>query len=331
MPQNKYAFARYRVIDRLLQSGHLVTTTDIVEACTKQMGTTVSPRQIQHDINYMRGDTPFGYGAPIDSSKKGHRYTEHFTLDQFQLSKEELSVLEIAASLIYQFRGLGFLKHIASAIEKVKWGVAMTGKVAPKNSLYNKVRPESVNGLAWQAHFPIVLEALEGDQKVEIEYQKFNDEKPTSRTVHPYLLKEYLNRWYLVGYCEKQKALRSFGLDRIHNVRVLDEAIPKNADPFDPEEYYKSTFGVTGSSGTPSKIVLEFKKAAGKYVLTLPLHDSQEVLLNEKECIRVSIVVYPTIEVYMKILSYGDEVKVVSPPEVVDEIKRRLTAAYKQY
>jgi predicted DNA-binding transcriptional regulator YafY len=331
MPQNKYPFARYRVIDRLLRSGKPVTSREMLEACLEEMGTTVTQRQIQMDIDSMMADPPFGFSAPIQKYKKAYFYSEEFSLDHFQLSKEELASLEVAASLIYQFRELGFLQHISTAIEKVKWGVSMTGKISPKDHLYSKVRPETVEGLAWQAHFPIVLEGLDGHQKLRLEYRKFEDEESTIRVVHPYLLKEYLNRWYLVGYCEKRHALRSFGLDRIQSVAVLDERFAADETGFDPEEYYKSTFGVTGSSGSPVEIILDFKPIAGKYILTVPLHSSQKELSSDNGRTRVSIFVYPTIEVYMKILSYGDEVHVVGPTAVVEEIGRRLKRAGEQY
>lgn len=333
MPLNKYPFARHRVIDRLLGTRDFVKTKEMVEACLRELNTKVTQRTIENDLDFMMADPPVGYGAPIenDSSRKAYYYREAFSLNHFKLNKDELAVLELSASLIYQFRDLGFLKHVSTAIEKVKWGVSMTGKAGAGESLAAKVRPETVDGLEWQHFFATAMNALEGHFKLRLEYQKFDDEESSHRIVHPYLLKEYQNRWYLVGYCEYRKTLRSFGLDRVISMDVIDETLPEPIVNFDPDTYYQHVFGVTASPDPPVEILLEFKAKAGKYIQTVPLHGSQKVLAQTTDTLLISINVYPTYEVFQKILSYGSEVRVLGPKSVIKKIKRSLTAAAKQY
>jgi hypothetical protein len=65
MPQNKFAHARYAVIDELLQKNHYVKTSQMADTCRRNLGYDVSQRTIQLDMHSMKHDTFLGLFAPI--------------------------------------------------------------------------------------------------------------------------------------------------------------------------------------------------------------------------------------------------------------------------
>lgn len=103
MPQNKFALARYQIIDTLLRKNEYVKTSFMAEQCSCKTGYSVSQRTIQMDVEAMKSDTFLAYYAPIDydSKRKAYFYKDQsYSLQPFSLTKEEVSLLEgLAATL----------------------------------------------------------------------------------------------------------------------------------------------------------------------------------------------------------------------------------------
>ena len=97
MPQNKFAIARYAVIDELLKKNTYVKTAVIAETCKRNLGYAVSQRTIQLDLNSMKNDTFLGFFAPIDycSKRKAYFYKDSdYQFGYQQLNLTELDLLE---------------------------------------------------------------------------------------------------------------------------------------------------------------------------------------------------------------------------------------------
>jgi predicted DNA-binding transcriptional regulator YafY len=143
-------------------------------------------------------------------------------------------------------------------------------------------------------------------------------------------LKEYQNRWYVVGIIGDSEDFRTFGIDRIEGLKIIPETFKVNPK-LNPAEMFERTIGLVYSIGTPQKVVLSFTPTQGRYIKTLPLHASQEILVdNEKEC-RISLYVIPNYELNQEILKHGNAVKVIEPKWLADEIKGILKDALNNY
>ncbi|MCC8019245.1 MAG: hypothetical protein LIO85_05675 [Rikenellaceae bacterium] len=97
MPQNKFALARYRVIDSLLRKNDYVKTLLMQEECIRRTGFAVTMRTIQLDIETMRNDDFLGYYSPIGycRRRKAYYYTDaSYSLVAFCFSEEEILLLE---------------------------------------------------------------------------------------------------------------------------------------------------------------------------------------------------------------------------------------------
>ena len=114
-----------------------------------------------------------------------------------------------------------------------------------------------------------------------------------------------------------------------HNYTIGNKTFERDIDI---QEIHKHCFGVSVAKDyKPQKIVLSFSPVAGKYVKSLPWHDSQKILIDNDKELRISLYVYPTDDFKIELLSYGNEVKVFEPQGLSDEIKQTYKDALKQY
>ena len=175
---------------------------------------------------------------------------------------------------------------------------------------------------------PYIVSALEKKLKIEFDYTRFGGKMKNWKVI-PLLLKEDKHMWYLIGKIQDGDGPITFALDRIGNLKILTEIFVY--EEFDPDEYFKHSFGVTVASEDPMEVVISFKPYQGNYIKTLPIHATQKELISNKKEYRVSVKVKPSYEFYSKILSYGPDAKIVSPKEIADEVKTRLENALKEY
>ncbi len=98
MPQNKFALARYRLIDELLRKRECVKTMEIVETCQDQLGFKVTARTIQMDMDALQNDPFLGCFLPICycNRRKAYYYSEEpgEIFLALRLSEEEFALLQ---------------------------------------------------------------------------------------------------------------------------------------------------------------------------------------------------------------------------------------------
>lgn len=174
-------------------------------------------------------------------------------------------------------------------------------------------------------HLSNILKAIKQSLLISFSYIKFTKEGRSERVIEPLGLKEYRNRWYILGKDKEDQQIKNFGLDRIQDLQIKKDKFEMPKD-FSLTEYYKHSFGVNRPvDGKPAKIILSFKPYQGKYIKTLPLHHSQEVLIDNEKEFRVSLYIYPTYDFWLEIQSMGDTAKVLEPKnlkELVEEMSK---------
>ncbi len=176
-----------------------------------------------------------------------------------------------------------------------------------------------------------LLHAIRNKLQVNFRYQKFVDDFPQDRTLEPYALKEAKYRWYVIGLDIQDRKMKSFSLDRMKSLDITRKNF-RYPMKFDAESFYKNSFGIiTPEKGSPSEVVLSFKPLQGKFIKTLPLHPSQEILVDNDRELRVKLSVYLTHDLLMEILSMGENVKVIKPVKLVRQVKSALQEALAAY
>lgn len=180
-------------------------------------------------------------------------------------------------------------------------------------------------------HLTAVMEAMTEGQKLRISYMKYTSSQAESLTLHPYAVKEFAKRWYLVAHCEERNALRVYGLDRIMGLEVIDGKF-KMPSGFDVDELFATSFGTYIPEGKAELITFRTTAKEARFLRDLPLHASQEELKgSDKEHVTFSIFVYPNESLIMEFCKHGSRLEVLSPESLRHEVAEQLRAAADLY
>lgn len=339
MSLHKHALIRYRIIDAKLRSKAkpYPTIEELRSACEDSLfgsdwGDHISMSTIEKDFYAMRNNTELGFFAPIKYSKAqgGYYYTdENYTIHNIPLKGEDIDAIKFASNTLMSFRESPMFNQFRFAIEKIFDRLNIAND-AQDDRLDKLVQFDQVPHYSGQQHLSGLYKAVKDYHQIVIRYKKFGQEVGAERLVHPYLLKEYKHRWYLLGKDPKKDRLVTFSLDRIETLRLLEDDFVMDVH-FNPELFFQHSFGITQIDSAPQDVILEFPLHQKGYLTTQPLHSSQIISQVDDEQLVVKLQVYITYELVERILGYGKNVKVKAPNELVTQIKNHYQEALKYY
>jgi predicted DNA-binding transcriptional regulator YafY len=180
-------------------------------------------------------------------------------------------------------------------------------------------------------HLYGLLHAIKNKLQIQFTYQKFWDEEISQRIVEPYALKEFKNRWYIVANDCKDSNIKSFSLDRLTNLEITGQNY-LYPDNYCIERSYRYCFGIISPNGLkPQEIILSFDPFQGKYIKTLPLHRTQQIIVDNDEELKIKLKLCITHDLLMELISFGDNLKVIEPKSLVDQIMQAHESAFRQY
>ncbi|HRH02374.1 MAG TPA: WYL domain-containing protein [Bacteroidia bacterium] len=334
MAKSKEQFLRFRIIDSELRRKDWVKTSEIKEKIEDFLGETVEIRTIQKDIESLKNDSRLGFDAPIeyDNRKKAYKYTDkNFSILNFNLKDAELNALTFYASSINLYRDYGIFKDFSSAIQKVVDAVSLGSKLKDNTDSSLIIQTDNSRDVKGSNFLTSIVQSIIGCLLIKFDYRKFNDKAVKQWNFRPHLLKEYRNRWYIIGY-DLDNKVRTFALDRIDNLVLTDESFTKSAD-FDHNLYFKHSFGINRADGKKViRIILKYTTQQASYIESLSIHPTQRIIKKSKSgSLTISIDVVPSYELYEYLLGQGESVKIISPKSLATEIKDRLKRASQQY
>lgn len=170
-----------------------------------------------------------------------------------------------------------------------------------------------------------ILNAIKDRKIITFDYYKFEDDDTTQRRVAPYALKEFKYRWYIVAKDLKAEQVKIFALDRISSLETTRNVFLYPED-FQVSDYFKYSFGITvgNKSDTPQEIILSFNALQGKYVKTLPLHESQQIILDAPNELQIKLQLKINIDFIIELLSFGANVKVLQPASLAQQLMQTV-------
>lgn len=331
MPVNKYALLRYRIIDRCLTNSAkpYPSREDLREACEEALygsgGDAISLSTIDKDIWAMKNEGELGYYAPIAFSRVhgGYHYTDpEYAISDMSLGDEDLQALRFAVATLDQFKEVPLFQQYESAIEKIISRVNISAR-PDEEALERYIQFEKSTVSKGREYLGLLLEAIRKRKAISIEYRKFQDNSIKKYELHPYLLKEYGNRWYLISWNTERKAIATFGLERMESIKTLKEVFKVN-ESFNEDVIFKYSIGITEGQAAPMDVLLSFSGYAGRFVISQPIHSSQEVVKESKDEIQIRLRVCATEELYSFILGQGAAVAVLEPKSLKAEIQKRV-------
>ncbi len=335
MATNKNALIRYRTIDKCLQNrSRKWTLNDLIDACSDALyeyegkDTNVSKRTVQLDIQMMRSNK-LGYNAPIITyERKYYTYeSEDYTITEIPITGIDMDILTESVEMLSQFKDFSLFSELSGIIQKLEDKIYRESK-----SLTPIIHMEKNDNLKGLEHLDTLYQAILKRIAVKLNYQSFKSRKSNQLTFLAYILKEYNNRWFVVGRKEGSDNILTLALDRIENIE-LDLSIDYTIEAFDANTYYKDTYGVTVlNDSSLIGIEMEIDKANAPYVLTKPFHHSQRLVTRyDNGSILISIKVHHNYEIERLILGFGAGIKVIKPRKLRSRIKAHLSKALALY
>ena len=357
MPANKNALTRYYILDSLLANRHhnysskelcQLVNEKLEELKTseemKKKEAAVSLRTIQDDLHYLEFG-PFlaeieHYQIDVPSQKNPyktvkktcHRYADpSYSIFKKEMTEDEKYLLAEALSLLGQFDGLPNLEGLEALRKSLNVKTDRQIISFTKNPLENSTLLGEL------------FTAISQQQVVELHYHRFDtpDEERTV-TLHPYLLKEYNRRWYLIAAAESGKLL-NFALDRIDKVVPLPSHVYVPYDG-DLNERFEDIVGVTLNEDKDLQTIVFWVSNRSKdYVATKPIHESQRNIRGERE--KELHEKYPTLcegrffsidcienyELTRELTSFGKDLIVLSPQNIVEQVQQRILEMQNEY
>ena len=146
-----------------------------------------------------------------------------------------------------------------------------------------------------------VIEAMRDGLELELYYQSYWYEEPSTYTLQPYCIKVFKQRWYVIGFCKERNNIRTFSLDRIQQLTTLDTKFIYPKD-FDPEAYF-ADYGMHV-----------------QYIRALPLHHSQCEIETTEDYSIFEYRMKPTLDFRQELLSRGADVEVLVPLSFREEM-----------
>ena len=322
MATNKNALRRYIIIDRCIRNNMAPFPSRhfLQQKISEELWEDISLPQIDKDINALKEE----HDAPIAYHRihKGYHYTDNHYSFRNSISDEDLWILDFAAAAVQVYGHTDINEKFLHISDRLHTG---TNKGRDKEArATGSIQIEgSTTKSGYQWLFDLYLH-IHQSQAVKIDYNPFGREA-SKHTISPYLLKQYQNRWYLVGYSKERKRTQVFALDRINKMSLAKEHYLLDPE-FDRQSFFEYSFGVHHAHGQqPEKVQLLFNTRQRPYLLSLPLHHSQKVLADNKNGLLMQIEIFckGNNDFLGKILSYGDEVEVISPQYLKQEIKEK--------
>lgn len=208
---------------------------------------------------------------------------------------------------------------------------AMNGLLQDCQGLRDRVMCEEVPSR--NEYLMEVLEAMKENHVVELTYKDYYDKASRQVELQPYLVRLFRQRWYVVGkVCHAD--IRRFSLDRILHLDITDQRfkLPRN---FSADAYFEDAFGIIVE---PEEYDVESIRLKAydinhrrEYLRSLPLHHSQREVEQTADYSVFELRLAPTYDFVQAILAMGDEVEVLSPEYVRQEVKRRITEMGRRY
>ncbi|MCL3854173.1 WYL domain-containing protein [Parabacteroides sp. GYB001] len=341
MPTNKNAAIRYQALDRCLSNwSRRSYIEDLVDACnealfmyngeTKENGG-VKKRQVQQDMMFLESEE--GYKMMIDGIRDGHRkyYRYHHRGDSIKnqpINQEELDLIHDALLLLKRFQGIPHFDWMDD-VERRLYTTSQLGDNT-KSVVTFQSNPY-LKGM--ESYFRPLFDAIVNKRVLELVYQPFGKDARTI-IISPYHLKQYNNRWFLIGkQADYDKQLANIAIDRI-------EELTETSKPFDPldegidfEEYFADVVGVSVNDSPVEEVILHLNSRVMGYIVTKPLHESQCTMPKKLETgnWEITLKVKDNYELRSLLRSFGEQIEVISPKTLREEMKGTATKLNEMY
>ena len=291
---------RYLQILQLIEKSKFATSAEMLDKIIES-GIKISDRQLKRDIESLR--TEFGLDIHYSVFKKG-----------YYLDNEDLT-------FPYFLKLLEFSQNIDLLTSYLKEG----------SNISEYIEFEDYNTFKGLQYIREIAFFIKDGLEVRLKYKRFDAVTEKEYNFQPYLLREYLNRWYVIGLLAETDEIRTFGLDRIVSLHNSGQKF-KKCKSNNIVSLFRNVIGINAlENDIVEDIELVCKPFQGNLLKTLPLHNSQKVILETPDEIVFSYKLVVNFELKQRLLMISTQSKVTKPVSLKNEIERMLTEAQNCY
>lgn len=205
---------------------------------------------------------------------------------------------------------------------------SLSGMLSNAHDISDRIILESVPSA--REHLPVIIDAMKQNRRIRFSYKSYTRSQPTDGIVlEPYFVKIFKQLWYVIGMNVKDRAVKTYSLDRITQLNLLQDTFPM-PEGVKPSEFFKDCFGIITNKNKAKRIALRVEPTQAKYFRALPLHPSQMEEVHDN----YSIFIYRmriTYDLKEEIMSHGSSVEVLEPQELKMLIQNELKQALANY
>jgi predicted DNA-binding transcriptional regulator YafY len=291
---------RYAQILQYIEKSKFPTSIDMLSKMN-ETGIKVSDRQLKRDIESLR--TEFGLDIQYSSTQKGYFIeNENLTFPYF------LKLVEFSQSIDL-----------------------LTGYLKEGSNISDIIDFEDYNSFKGLQFIRDIAFSIKTNSEINLKYKRFDTKIEKEYRFQPYLLREYLNRWYVIGYLSYSDEIRTFGLDRIVNIVYTGNKFKKNKQ-LNVSKMFHNIIGINASElDKVEDIELYCQPFMGNFLKSLPLHDSQTVKSETSDEIIFTYKLVVNFELKQRLLMMATQAKVIRPIRLKTEIENMLAEAQSFY
>lgn len=235
-----------------------------------------------------------------------------FSIYNTPLNDDEMGQLAQTLTILSKLEGMPNFKWIDDLIARFKSSLNIPDVAHPIISF------EDNPYLVGREYFASLFNAIASEQALEIDYQPFG-KQVQKIALHPYFLKQYNKRWNLIACVNGSRTVSVFPLDRIKGIHPSNIAYIPNKE-YDFFEYFDSVIGTSNADGPVEKVILQVSPNTYNYIKTKPLHGSQKTIEESEDSVIISIEVAINYELLQTILSFGENLTVLSPSSLRERV-----------
>lgn len=332
MANTKGYAVRQKIIDRCLKSERGYSIQEMMDKCNLELEerglhTVTSKNTIRDDILEIQNTYYVEVETIRNGRNKRYRYKERdFSIYNAPLTEKDIANLQEILSTLNLFQGRQQFQWIEETNLRIQ--SSMSCHICQN---FHIVEFDDNPFLKGRAFLTYIFDAIRLQHSLELEYKSFNAIDALHYLIHPYYLKQYNNRWFLIAQTNKYSELSIFALDRICSIKDALVSYIKNTK-YDFEQYFKNIVGVSKpKEGIVEDIRLWIDMKLFPYIETKPIHHSQIILEKDEKGAVVQISVIPNFELEQVILSYGEGLKVLSPQHLKEKIRKRISESFNNY
>ena len=206
--------------------------------------------------------------------------------------------------------------------------VSLSGMLSNAHDISGRIILENVPSA--REHLPVIIDALKQNHRIGFSYKSYTRSRPTDGVVlEPYFVKIFKQLWYVIGLNVNEGLIKTYSLDRISRLNLLQETFTMPGD-VNPSEFFRDCFGIITNKNSAKRIVLRVEPTQAKYFRALPLHPSQQEEVHDEYSVftyRMRI----TYDLKEEIMSHGASIEVLEPQELKTLIRTELEQALKNY